>query len=115
MFGLAFALWIIDIHMVVSEVQITFLSNSTEPLAALYSAARSHNVRFSAVENILYAYMVCLLDLFLPSSYTYTLRLACPFRPSSGMASSSGAYTPSGHMARRSELFLCPSRCCSAR
>ncbi|RPD52998.1 hypothetical protein L226DRAFT_617659 [Lentinus tigrinus ALCF2SS1-7] len=62
MFGLALALWMLDIHMVVSEVQMTFLSDSTDPLASLYSTAQSHNIRFAAVEDILYAYMTVIGD-----------------------------------------------------
>ncbi|KAI0691360.1 hypothetical protein C8T65DRAFT_745483 [Cerioporus squamosus] len=62
MFGLALALWMIDIHMVVSEVQMTLLSDSTDSLASLYAAAKSHNLRFAAVENILYAYMTVIGD-----------------------------------------------------
>ncbi len=66
MFGLALALWMIDIHMVISEVQMTFFSDSSESsLASLYSAARSHNVRLVAVEDVLYAFMV--VPSFVPS------------------------------------------------
>ncbi|TFK88398.1 hypothetical protein K466DRAFT_652673 [Polyporus arcularius HHB13444] len=63
MFGLALALWMIDIHMVISEVQMTFFSDSSESsLASLYSAARSHNVRLVAVEDVLYAFMTVIGD-----------------------------------------------------
>ncbi len=58
MFGLALSLWLIDIHNVIAEVQMTLLSTSKDPLEDRYVAAVSEILRLASVEDILYAYMV---------------------------------------------------------
>lgn len=50
----------IDIHNVVSEVENTLLSSSnTTLLSDLYDTASDKVLRLAAVEDVLYAYLVC--------------------------------------------------------
>lgn len=58
MYGLALALWMIDIHNVITEIQMTLLSTSTDSLDDIYFAAVSRILRLASVEDVLYAYMV---------------------------------------------------------
>ena len=60
MYGLALALWMIDIHNVITEIQMTLLSTSTDSLDDIYFAAVSKVLRLLSVEDVLYAYMVYL-------------------------------------------------------
>ncbi|KAI0764632.1 hypothetical protein C8Q74DRAFT_987175 [Fomes fomentarius] len=62
MFGLALSLWMIDIHNVIAEVQMTLLSTSKDPLEERYVAAMSDILRLASVEDILYAYMTVIGD-----------------------------------------------------
>ncbi|KAI0754317.1 hypothetical protein C8Q80DRAFT_361207 [Daedaleopsis nitida] len=65
MFGLALALWIIDIHNVVAEVQMTLLKEpigQPESLSDVYSAAVTAVLRLASVEDILYSYMTIIGD-----------------------------------------------------
>lgn len=58
MYILAMTLWIIDVHNVLTEVRLTLLPKSDDPLGARYSSAQSSIVRLAAVEDVLYNYMV---------------------------------------------------------
>lgn len=59
MFGMALSLWMIDIHDVILEVQLTLLqvSKSMDPLDVIYAAAKAELSRLAYVEDILYAYL----------------------------------------------------------
>ena len=58
MFGLALALWMIDIHNVVTEIQITLLDTSTAPLSDVYFSAVQKVLRLASVEDVVYSYLV---------------------------------------------------------
>ena len=58
MFGLALALWMIDIHNVVTEIQITLLDTSTAPLSDVYFSAVQKILRLASVEDVVYSYLV---------------------------------------------------------
>jgi hypothetical protein len=58
MFILALALWIIDIHNVVTELNMTILSSSIDSLDDRYSAAVTNILRLASIEDLLYSYMV---------------------------------------------------------
>ncbi|KAI0668145.1 hypothetical protein C8Q78DRAFT_980296 [Trametes maxima] len=58
MFCMALSLWMIDIHNVVSELEVTLLSTSADSLEDRYSAATSQVLFLASVEDILYAYMM---------------------------------------------------------
>ena len=58
MYIMALALWMIDIHNLITEVQMTLLSTSDDSLSDDYSAALSSILRLSSVEDVVYAYMV---------------------------------------------------------
>ncbi|KAI0324669.1 hypothetical protein GY45DRAFT_1375361 [Cubamyces sp. BRFM 1775] len=62
MFGLALALWIIDIHNLVTIIQMTLLSTSTAPLSDVYSRAVRKTLRLASVEDVVYSYMTILGD-----------------------------------------------------
>ncbi|KAI0354545.1 hypothetical protein OH77DRAFT_1521795 [Trametes cingulata] len=62
MYALALALWMVDIHNIILEVQMTLLSKSAEPLEDLYDAAISRVLQLAAVEDVLYAYMANIGD-----------------------------------------------------
>ncbi|RPD52997.1 hypothetical protein L227DRAFT_423210 [Lentinus tigrinus ALCF2SS1-6] len=62
MLGLALALWIIDMHMIIVEVQSTVLSDTPGPLDDAYSAALSKVLAMAAIEDVLYAYMTIVGD-----------------------------------------------------
>ncbi|KAI0643444.1 hypothetical protein C8Q79DRAFT_1012723 [Trametes meyenii] len=57
MFAMVLALWIIDIHNVIAEVQLTLLSNSTDSPAAIYAAAKHKLTHLAYAEDILYAFL----------------------------------------------------------
>ncbi|KAI0656060.1 hypothetical protein C8Q70DRAFT_922311 [Cubamyces menziesii] len=62
MFGLALALWMIDIHNVVTEIQITLLDTSTAPLSDVYFSAVQKILRLASVEDVVYSYLTILGD-----------------------------------------------------
>ncbi|KAH9895616.1 hypothetical protein C8Q73DRAFT_444097 [Cubamyces lactineus] len=62
MFGLALALWMIDIHNVVTEIQITLLDTSTAPLSDVYFSAVQKVLRLASVEDVVYSYLTILGD-----------------------------------------------------
>ncbi|KAI0668144.1 hypothetical protein C8Q78DRAFT_277617 [Trametes maxima] len=62
MFGMALSLWMIDIHNVVSELEVTLLSTSADSLEDRYSAATSQVLFLASVEDIMYAYMTNIGD-----------------------------------------------------
>jgi hypothetical protein len=51
-------LWIIDVRNVVTELDITLISNSTESLDTKNSRSGQSQLRLALVEDVLYAYMV---------------------------------------------------------
>ncbi|KAI0668138.1 hypothetical protein C8Q78DRAFT_277316 [Trametes maxima] len=57
MYGTALALWMIDIHTVVLEIQKTLLSTPTDTLEEGYSKASVKSAGLAMVEDILYAYL----------------------------------------------------------
>ncbi|KAI0323741.1 hypothetical protein GY45DRAFT_533301 [Cubamyces sp. BRFM 1775] len=57
MFGLALALWMIDIHNVITEIQITLLDTSTAPLSDVYFSAVQKILRLASVEDVVYSYL----------------------------------------------------------
>ncbi|KAI0643441.1 hypothetical protein C8Q79DRAFT_1012720 [Trametes meyenii] len=57
MYGGALALWMIDIHTVILEIQKTLLSTPTDALEDSYSEASVESARLAMVEDILYAYL----------------------------------------------------------
>ena len=59
MYGLALALWMIDIHNVITEMQVMDQLSSGDSLEDIYSAAISKILRLLSIEDVLYAYMVC--------------------------------------------------------
>ncbi|KAI9060793.1 hypothetical protein FKP32DRAFT_1016645 [Trametes sanguinea] len=65
MFCLALSLWMIDIHNVILEVQMTLLSNSAAPMSDIYASAIRQVLRLAAVEDVLYAYMTILGDILI--------------------------------------------------
>lgn len=62
MFVLAIALWIIDVHNLVTEVKMTLLSTSGDALSDDYAAAVSSILRLASVEDTLYSYMTIIGD-----------------------------------------------------
>ncbi|KAI0643437.1 hypothetical protein C8Q79DRAFT_1012717 [Trametes meyenii] len=62
MFGMALALWMIDIHDVISEMDATLRPGPSATLADAYSAHSAHSHIFAAVEDILYAYLTNIGD-----------------------------------------------------
>ncbi|RDX48515.1 hypothetical protein OH76DRAFT_1483874 [Lentinus brumalis] len=62
MFGLALSLWMIDIHNVVIEIQLTLLSTTADSLDDAYGVAVSQVLRLASVEDVLYAYMTLVGD-----------------------------------------------------
>ena len=64
MFIMAIALWIIDVHKLITEVKMTLLSASNGSLSGDYAAALSSIQRLASVEDILYSYLVRLLFYF---------------------------------------------------
>ncbi|KAI0656068.1 hypothetical protein C8Q70DRAFT_389906 [Cubamyces menziesii] len=62
MFGLALALWMIDIHNLVTVIQMTLLSTSAAPLSDVYNSAVRKTLRLASVEDVVYSYMTILGD-----------------------------------------------------
>lgn len=59
MYGLALSLWMIDIHIVITDIKTTLLSPvAVSSLASAQSNAVSKILRLSSIEDVLYAYMV---------------------------------------------------------
>lgn len=58
LFVMDIALWIIDIHDAVTELDITLISISSESLSERYQRSQQATGRFALVEDTLYAYMV---------------------------------------------------------
>jgi cell division protein FtsL len=52
-------LWIIDVRNVVTELDFTLISNSTDSLDTKHSRSGKSQLRLALVEDVLYAYMVC--------------------------------------------------------
>ncbi len=95
MFGMALSLWMIDIHNVIIEIQLTLLSTTADSLDDAYGVAVSQVLRLASVEDVLYAYMVGLSKLLCLGP---RFNIIC--RPSSGIASSFGGYMRSGPKAQ---------------
>jgi hypothetical protein len=54
-------LWIIDIYNVVNVLNVTLLSSySSDSLAERYARTSQTQLRLGLVEDVLYAYMVCI-------------------------------------------------------
>ncbi|KAI0754316.1 hypothetical protein C8Q80DRAFT_361161 [Daedaleopsis nitida] len=65
MFGLALSLWMIDIHNIVAEVQMTLLQEpiaESESLSDVYFSAVKAVLRLASVEDVLYSYMTIVGD-----------------------------------------------------
>ncbi|KAI0668141.1 hypothetical protein C8Q78DRAFT_1048579, partial [Trametes maxima] len=62
MFGMALALWMIDIHGVISEMDATLRPGPAASLQDAYDAHSSHSHLLAAVEDILYAYLTNIGD-----------------------------------------------------
>ena len=58
MYCLALTLWMMDIHNVITEMQVMVQFRSGAMLRDLYSTAISKRLRLLSVEDVLYAYMV---------------------------------------------------------
>ena len=67
MYILGVILWVIDVRNVVAEVKLTLLSNSTDTLDDIYSAAVENILRAASYQTYLYAYMVCRLQCHPPT------------------------------------------------
>jgi len=62
MYLIDFSLWIMDVRNVISELNLTLISNSTDTLDVRYAAAGNSILRISLVEDVLYSYMTILGD-----------------------------------------------------
>ncbi|KAI0346161.1 hypothetical protein BDW22DRAFT_723975 [Trametopsis cervina] len=60
---LDFILWVIDVHNVVVEMDMTLISNSTDSLEDRYAASGDTTLRLALVEAVIYSYMTLLGDL----------------------------------------------------
>ncbi|KAI0666687.1 hypothetical protein C8Q78DRAFT_445003 [Trametes maxima] len=57
MFAMVLSLWMIDIHDLILELQLTLLSNSNDTPAAIYSAAKVQLRHMAYAEDIIYAFL----------------------------------------------------------
>lgn len=61
LYTLAVSLWMIDVHNIITEVNTTLLSSSTNTLDNKYTVAITNILRLDSIEDILHAFMVLMI------------------------------------------------------